>query len=93
MTFSSKKEAHTTFVQGHPKIAGFSTLGFGNYAFHSKCLSRGTFVLDHPHPRFSSFRLSQYLWQAYCVPRSTLRTWEWEIQGCRRHYRATWKEE
>lgn len=43
MTFSSKKEAHTTFVQGHPKIAGSSMLGFGNYALHLKSLSRGFF--------------------------------------------------
>ena len=67
MTFSSRKEAHTTFVQGHPKIAGSSKLGFGNYAFHLKCLSCGTFFLDHPH--HNPVQLSKYLVQAYCVPK------------------------
>ena len=70
MTFSSRKEAHTTFVQGHPKIAGSSMLGFGNYAFHLKCLSCGTFFLDHPH--HNPVQLSKYLMQAYCVPATSM---------------------
>lgn len=39
-------------------------LGFGNYAFHLKCLSRGTFFLDHPHRNSVHFDSAKI----YCRP-------------------------